>query len=233
VQAPNRDDASGPLRPDAIQIQALAGEIPAAINGEEASRLEAYGGLLQRWNQVHNLTAIRNPAELLTHHLIDSLAALPAIEQAVEQAGLDAGALRFLDAGSGGGLPGIPLAIVRPHWNFTLVDAVQKKVAFLQQAIATLPVPNATARHERLESPTQAPVDVAISRAFSSLEDFVRLTGHRLRPGGIWLAMKGKRPDAELGCLPPTVGRVNVVTLHVPRLSEERHLVVMHQRPPA
>lgn len=228
------------LQPDAAGILSLAAQIPLDLTQAQADQLAAYAHLLTRWNAVHNLTAIRTPAELLTHHLIDSLAALPAIEAALAQNATAPGNLAstqpiFLDAGSGGGLPGIPLAIARPLWRFRLVDAVEKKTAFLQQAIATLRLPGVRARHERLEAapdPTEALADVAISRAFTSLGDFTRLTRHRLQPGGLWLAMKGKRPDAEMGSLPPTVEVVNVVTLHVPRLEEARHLIVMRPRAP-
>lgn len=140
---------------------------------------------------------------------------------------------RVLDVGSGGGLPGIPLAIVRPHWQVTVVDKVQKKVAFLTQARFELGLSNLVCLHARVEDVDAPPFDLIVSRAFSSLEDFVRVSAHLLGRGGWWAAMKGVYPKAELAELEramPDVRVVDVVRLDVPRLNAERHLILL-QRP--
>ncbi|MCS6785986.1 MAG: 16S rRNA (guanine(527)-N(7))-methyltransferase RsmG [Thiobacillaceae bacterium] len=179
-------------------------------------RLLAYVELLVKWNRVYNLTAIDTPARIVTHHLLDSLAILPHLT-----------ATRLLDVGSGAGLPGLPFAVMRPQLEVTLLEASQKKAAFLQQAVITLALANVQvvcARAEDWQRP--APFAGIVSRAFSDLEAFVRATRHLLAPGGRWLAMKGVRPQAELAAL----GSARVVQVHrlqVPGLAAERHLVVL------
>ncbi|MDW8322601.1 MAG: 16S rRNA (guanine(527)-N(7))-methyltransferase RsmG [Burkholderiales bacterium] len=179
-------------------------------------RLLAYVELLVKWNRVYNLTAIDTPARIVTHHLLDSLAILPHLT-----------ATRLLDVGSGAGLPGLPLAVMRPQLEVTLLEASQKKAAFLQQAVITLALANVQvvcARAEDWQGP--APFAGIVSRAFSDLEAFVRATRHLLAPGGRWLAMKGVRPQAELAAL-RSARVVQVHRLQVPGLAAERHLVVL------
>ena len=199
-----------------------------ALPPQALGQLAAYAALLQRWSRVHNLTALEHEDEILSHHLLDCLAIVRPIE---EELGGEAARPRILDAGSGGGLPGIPLAIARPAWQCTLLDAVQKKTAFLEQARIELGLRNVSVRHERLEAPAGETFDAIVSRAFSSLADFTRLTVHRLAPGGRWLAMKGRDPSGEVASLPGSVECLRTITLRVPRLDEERRLVVMRVRP--
>ncbi|RMG55797.1 MAG: 16S rRNA (guanine(527)-N(7))-methyltransferase RsmG [Gammaproteobacteria bacterium] len=181
-----------------------------------AAPLADYLALLARWNRTHNLTAIRDPERMVTHHLLDSLAVLPWIPERG----------RLLDIGSGAGLPGIPLALARPGLEVTLIDSVGKKAAFMQQAVTALGLDNARVVHGRVEDyPEQGAFDTVISRAFSSLAEFTDLSRPLLAPGGRWLAMKGRRPDEELAELPEDVRVLAVHPVAVPGLEAERHLV--------
>lgn len=208
------------LAPAAIAAGAQA--MGVELDEVAAQRLADFGRLLTRWNAVHNLTAIRSPDEVLTHHLLDSLSLVP---QLLRLSG--ARPVRVLDVGAGGGLPGVPLAIVRPEVEVTLVDAVQKKVAFITQAALELRLRNAHARHSRVESLGLPAFPFITSRAFASLADFVSLTRNALAPGGWWLAMKGVYPGAEIAALPSFAQVKEVVELQVPGLDEARHLVLM------
>jgi 16S rRNA (guanine527-N7)-methyltransferase len=211
------------LPPDLDAAAILAGAVPlgVALDEAQAARLIAYAGLLERWNATHNLTAIRGGEAMLTHHLLDSLSLAPRV------AGIGSGApARVLDVGSGGGLPGIVLAIALPQARLTLVDAVRKKCAFLTQAKLELGLVNVEVVHGRVEAIRQPPFDAIVSRALATLAQFVGWTRHLLRPGGCWLAMKGKLPAGELAALPPDL-RATVTPLTVPGLREERHLVEM------
>ena len=191
-----------------------------------ASRLEAYLGLLAKWNAAYNLTAVRGPAQMRLQHLADCLA---VIEPLRRQLGAGEPA-RILDVGSGGGLPGVVLAIADPAWDVTCVDAVGKKVAFVRQVAGELALPNLRAQHARVEALEAAPFDVITSRAFGSLADFVRWTRPRLAARGVWMAMKGRRPDDEIAALPPDVEVFHVEPLTVPSLDAERCLVWMRPR---
>lgn len=212
--------------PAAADIAAGAAELGLVLTAGQADALERYAALLVRWNAVHNLTSIDAAPTILSHHLLDSLAILPPISAIFGQKK----ALRVLDVGSGGGLPGIPLAIARPDWQVTLVDKVQKKVAFLTQAKVELGLRNLTCVHARVEKLEGAPFDLVVSRAFSAIDEFVQLTRTVLAPGGWWAAMKGTVPDGELRRLAqsaPDVRVIDVVRLRVPRLDAERHLVLL------
>jgi len=203
------------------------GDLGLSLSGEAQDKLLRYVALLARWNRTYNLTAIREPERMVTHHLLDSLAALPALDR------LASGrrALSVLDVGSGGGLPGIPMAIARPDWRVTMAEPVQKQGAFLVQAIAELGLANAQAavvRVEDLRAP--APFDVVISRAFAELAAFARAALRHLAPGGRLVAMKGVHPDAELAELPPDVEVEETPALTVPFLEGARHLVIMRCR---
>jgi len=198
------------------------------MSGAQADQLVRFAALLVRWNAVHNLTAISSLASILSHHLLDSLAILPRMSSIFGEK-----KCRVLDVGSGGGLPGIPLAISCPQWQVTVVDKVEKKAAFLTQAKLELGLSNLDCLHARVEDVDAPPFDLIVSRAFSSLEDFVRVSAHLLAPGGWWGAMKGVYPSAELAELAramPDVRVVDVVKLDVPRLNAERHLILL-QRP--
>ena len=189
-------------------------------------QLLRYVALLARWNRTYNLTAIREPERMVTHHLLDCLAVLPALD------GL-AGPRQpaVLDVGSGGGLPGIPIAVARPAWQVTMVEPVQKKGAFLVQAIAELGLGNARAAIVRVEDLRgTAPFDIVISRAFSDLASFAAAALPHVARDGRLVAMKGVHPDAELAELPATVEVVAVPTLDVPFVDGARHLVVMRRR---
>lgn len=178
-----------------------------------------YLALLAKWNRVYNLTAIRGEMKWISHHLLDSLAVVPH---------LPAG--RLVDAGSGAGLPGIPIAFACPERPVTLLDSNQKKGAFLTQASAELALTNVKVVIERAESyrPDHA-FDIVISRAFSSIADFIRLAGHLCSPGGVLAAMKGARPDTEIAQLPDSWKAETIIPLHVPRLDAERHLVMLRK----
>ena len=197
----------------------------------EASQLHAlqrYLELLHRWNRVHNLTAVRDPAQMLTHHLLDCLAVVTPLRRALSPIAADRPSLpRILDVGSGGGLPGVVLSIMEPGWSVTCVDAVAKKVAFVQQVAADLGLDGLSPVHGRVERLTGR-FDVVVSRAFASLADFVRLTRPRLaQPDGVWMAMKGRRPEDEIAALPPDVAVFHVEPLIVPGLDAQRCLVWM------
>jgi len=194
-------------------IAALGLALPA---GAEA-KLLAYLALLEKWNRVYNLTAVRDAERMVSHHLLDSLAALPFFQgEAV------------LDVGSGGGLPGIPLAIARPELQVTLIDSIAKKTAFLLQAKAELGLHNLKVVTGRVEDfRPEARFDVITSRAFSDLKEFVTLTRHLLKPAGCWLAMKGLVPHEEIAYLPDWVKVSANHALLVPGLEASRHLIVL------
>ncbi len=179
--------------------------------------------LLAKWNAAYNLTAVRDPAQMRAQHLADCLA---VVEPLHRQLGDDK-PVRLLDVGSGGGLPGVVLAIAEPLWDVTCVDAVGKKAAFIRQVAGELALPNLHAEHARVETLGAPPFDVVTARAFASLADFTRQTRALLAPTGLWMAMKGKRPDDELAALPSNVKVLHVEPLAVPGLQAERCLVWM------
>jgi 16S rRNA (guanine527-N7)-methyltransferase len=196
------------LTPTAAQVQSLAD----------------YLDLLQRWNATYNLTAVRDRDAMLTQHLADCLAVVkPLLTQGA--------AGRLLDVGSGGGLPGVVLALLAPAWDVTCVDTVGKKAAFIRQVAGQLALPKLHAVHTRVEVMAAPVFDVVTSRAFASLADFTALTKPHLAPNGVWMAMKGKRPDDEIAALPPGVSVFHVEHLQVPGLAAERCLVWMRPAP--
>nr|WP_244618282.1 16S rRNA (guanine(527)-N(7))-methyltransferase RsmG [Rhodoferax sediminis] len=199
---------------------ALGVELDAA----QTDLLLRYLDLIRKWNKVYNLTALRDPAEMLTHHLLDSLAvAAPLRRQTQGQGG------RLLDVGAGAGLPGVVIAICCPELAVTCVDTVAKKAAFVQQVAAGLKLPNLRGLHARVESLTE-PYDVISSRAFASLADFTTWSAGALAPQGVWLAMKGKRPDDEIAALPAAVEVFHVEQLSVPGLDAERCIVWLRKK---
>jgi len=199
------------------QISLAAGLAKLGLNlpDDAQQKLLAFRDLLLKWNKTYNLTALRDPAQAISHHLLDSLAILPHV-----------GDGNLLDVGSGGGLPGIPLAIARPELAVAMVDTVQKKATFLQQASIELGLKNVTVHHARVEE-MQGQYAQISSRAFAEIGLFVSLTRHLLAPGGRWLAMKGVRPDAELKALPADVAVEAILPLSVPGLAAERHLIIL------
>ncbi len=210
---------------DEGQILVGARSLGLSFSEAQAERLVRFARLLLRWNAVHNLTALRNPDEVLTHHLLDSLAILPRLASIFGQR-----AISVLDVGAGGGLPGIPLAVAKPDWRITVLDKVAKKVAFLRQAKLELGLHNVECVHSRAEDFAGRPYDLVLSRAFASLEDFVRVSRHLIAPEGRWAAMKGAYPKAEVEALArafPSVRVEDVVKLDIPRLAAERHLILL------
>ena len=196
------------------------------LSAADDPRLERYLSLLVKWNAAYNLTAVREPAQMRAQHLADCFA---VIEPLRRQLGGDK-PVRLLDVGSGGGLPGVVLAIAEPLWDVTCVDAVGKKAAFVRQVAAELALPNLHAEHARVQTVLAPPFDVITARAFASLADFTRLTRALLAPQGVWMAMKGKRPEDELAALPTEVTSFHVEPLIVPGLQAERCLIWMRKR---
>lgn len=227
-----------PLEKDFRQgLAALA----LVLDDAQVARLLDYLELIQKWTKVYNLTAVRDPSEMLTHHLLDSLAViaplrtqldalravLPTQEEGVAVAAPHAG-LRLLDVGSGAGLPGVVIAICCPELSVDCVDTVAKKAAFIRQVAATLRLSNLHGLHARVEGLTEK-YDVISSRAFASLSDFTRWSAGALAGRGIWLAMKGKYPAEEVAALPVDVTVFHVEQLTVPGLAAERCIVWMRK----
>jgi 16S rRNA (guanine527-N7)-methyltransferase len=186
-------------------------------------RFERYLDLLAKWNTAYNLTAVRNPTQMREQHLADCLAVVAPLRRELGEAST----ARILDVGSGAGLPGVVLALAELDWDVTCVDAVGKKTAFIRQVAGELDLPNLHVEHTRVEKLEATPFDVITSRAFASLSDFTQLTRHLLAKRGMWMAMKGKRPDDEISSLPPDVTMLHVEPLEVPGLAAERCLVWM------
>jgi 16S rRNA (guanine527-N7)-methyltransferase len=225
--------ASQPPHPLSEGLSQGLSTLGMTLSPTQERQLLDYVDLIQKWNKVYNLTAVRDPAEMLTHHLLDSLAVVAPLRRHTHHH-----AARVLDVGSGAGLPGTVLAIVCPELSVTCVDTVAKKAAFIQQAAVTLKLPNLRGVHARVEELKAEPFDIVTSRAFSSLIDFVNLTRFHVKQAvplietgqtgegsGLWLAMKGKHPVDELAALPKDVDVFHVEPLDVPGLGAERCLV--------
>ena len=215
---------SGRLQPCAAQLADGIAALGLALPQETVDRLLAFGELLLKWNKVYNLTAIRNPQEVITHHLLDSLAVLPYLTTVN----------RLADIGSGGGLPGVVLAIVRPALVVSSVETVGKKASFQQQAQIELGLGNFSVLNKRVEqvradSLPGGAAEGVISRAFSSLADFVNLSGHLLAEGGALYAMKGVNPADEVAALPAGWAVAETHALVVPGLDAGRHLLVIRR----
>lgn len=242
-------------------LEAGLHELDLNLSDAQVDQLLAYQDLITRWNKVYNLTAVRDPQEMLTHHLLDSLAAIPALlRQVGRMPGFAAGppqgetapgpgedrgpspsrgndprsggawGPRLLDVGSGGGLPGVVIAITCPQMEVHCVDTVLKKATFIQQVAASLKLPNLRGIHARVESLEAEEgngYDIVCSRAFASLVDFTTWSRAALKPAGVWMAMKGKHPEDELLALPSSVSVFHVEQLKVPGLAAERCIVWM------
>ena len=203
------------------QLETGVADLSLVLPEDAETKLPAYLALLDKWNRVYNLTAVRETERMVSHHLLDSLAIVPYVETG-----------RVLDVGSGGGLPGIPLAIARPDLQVTLIDSVAKKTAFLLQAKAELRLDNVSVVTGRVEAHQDATgFDFITSRAFSDLKEFVTLTRHLLVPGGRWLAMKGLYPHEEIAALPDWVKLRGEHVLTIPHLDATRHLIILEAAP--
>jgi len=207
------------------RLQSAAAQLQLQLPEAAAERLLSFVDLLRRWNSTYNLTAVRDPDEMLVQHLFDCLAVVGPLHHKLTQR-----PARLLDVGSGGGLPGVVLAALMPDLDVTCVDTVGKKAAFIRQAAVELGLRNLHAEHSRVEALHVQPFDVISARAFASLADFVRLTRQHLAEAGIWMAMKGKHPDDEVAALPADVDVFHVEPLTVPELNADRCIVWVRPR---
>lgn len=204
------------------EVASVCSQLGLAASANQIESLSAYLALLARWNKTYNLTAVRDPAGMLTQHLADCLALIGPLQRQLPRG-------RVLDVGSGGGLPGVLIAIMLPSIDVTCVDAVAKKMAFVRQVGGELHLPNLHVAHSRVENLDLPSFDVITSRAFASLMDFTALTASSLAAGGTWLAMKGHRPDEEMAALPSEVDVFHVEPLSVPGLNAHRCLIWMRR----
>ena len=232
------------MRGGEAQLRHGLTELALVLNEAQITHLLDYLGLIQKWTKVYNLTALRDPEEMLTHHLLDSLAVIAPLRRQLTaartgsfppspaetgqgqalRAALPERLIRLLDVGSGAGLPGVVIAICCPDVSVDCVDTVAKKAAFIQQVRATLQLPNLSSVHARVESLTEK-YSVISSRAFASLSDFTGLSSAVLAEQGVWLAMKGKFPDQDIAALPVSVSVFHVEPLAVPGLDAQRCIV--------
>ena len=197
-------------------------QLKLELNDAQIDQLQAFQALIAKWTKVYNLTAVRDPAEMVTHHLLDSLAVIAPLQRHMGEGSL-------LDVGSGAGLPGAVIAICCPEIAVTCVDTVAKKATFIKQVALELKLPNLAGLHARVENIIQ-PFDVICSRAFASLVDFTQWSANALPPTGVWMAMKGKHPMDELAALPPGVEVFHVEQLQVPGLDAERCILWMRKK---
>lgn len=214
-----------------LQQELLLGlrSLDLRLDGAQVELLLDYIGLIEKWNRVYNLTAVREPGEMLTHHVLDSLTVVgPLLRET------DGRPVRLLDVGSGAGLPGVIIAIACPHIEVTCVDTVAKKAAFIQQVSTELALVNLHGLHSRVETldrrKGEEGFDVITSRAFASLVDFVDWSHRALQVGGLWMALKGKHPQAELQALPRGIDVFHVEPIAVPGLKADRCIVWMRDR---
>lgn len=200
------------------QLDTLLAKAGISLTDQQKQQLLGYVGLLDKWNKAYNLTSVRDPKEMLVRHILDSIVVNPFLKGD-----------RFIDVGTGPGLPGIPLAIVRPESHFTLLDSLGKRVRFLRQVQHELKLTNIEPVQSRVEEfPAEPPFDGVISRAFASLQDMISWCHHLPKAKtGRFYALKGIRPDDELAQLPPGIELVSVERLHVPTLDGERHLIIL------
>jgi len=207
---------------EAVTLRAGLAQLRLQLSDQQVSQLLAYQALIAKWTKVYNLTAVRDPAEMVTHHLLDSLASITPLQKQMAQG-------KLLDVGSGAGLPGVVIAICCPAIAVTCVDTVAKKATFIKQVALELRLPNLVGLHARVERINQ-PFDLICSRAFASLVDFTHWSANALAPTGVWFAMKGKHPVDELAALPATVDVFHVEQLQVPGLDAERCAVWMRKK---
>lgn len=203
-------------------LRAGLAQLQLELSDQQIGQLLDYVKLIAKWTKVYNLTAVRDPAEMMTHHLLDSLAVIAPLQRHMTQG-------KLLDVGSGAGLPGAVIAICCPAVSVTCVDTVAKKATFIKQVALELKLPNLTGLHARVENIAE-PFDVICSRAFASLPDFTQWSVSALASGGVWMAMKGKHPADELAALPASIDVFHVEQLKVPGLSAERCVVWMRKK---
>ena len=206
---------------DEATLRAGLVQLHLELSDAQIGQLLNYLKLIAKWTKVYNLTAVRDPAEMMTHHLLDSLAAIPQLQKQMTQG-------KLLDVGSGAGLPGAVIAICCPAINVTCVDTVAKKATFIKQVALELKLPNLAGLHARVENIAQ-PFDVICSRAFASLVDFTQWSASALAPSGVWMTMKGKHPADELAALAADIDVFHVEQLQVPGLDAERCVVWMRR----
>ena len=228
------------MRPLEQALRRGLAELELSLSDSQIGKLLDYLDLIHKWTKTYNLTSVRDPADMLTHHLLDSLAViaplrlrlaeLPGSARPADDGATGAASTRthLLDVGAGAGLPGVVIAICCPDVWVDCVDAVAKKVAFIRHVAGALKLPNLSGLHQRVED-LSGTYRVVSSRAFSSLSDFVRLTHGLLAPDGVWLAMKGKFPEDEISALPGNVGVFRVEQLTVPGLDANRCIVWMRK----
>lgn len=223
---PERGSAATPKDARWQQVAQAGARLGLDLMDADVDRLLAHLGLMERWGRVYNLSAVRGAQEMLSHHLLDCLAVVPALRRHAADR-----PLRVLDVGSGGGLPGVVLAVLQPGWRVTCVDAVAKKAAFIRQVGLELGLGNLVSAHARVEDlSASAPFDLITSRAFASLADFVTLTAPLLVDGGVWAAMKGRVSTDELSACEPTAEVFHVEPIEVPGLDAQRCIVWMRPR---
>ncbi|GHD97382.1 MULTISPECIES: 16S rRNA (guanine(527)-N(7))-methyltransferase RsmG [Pseudocitrobacter] len=199
------------------KLSRLLDEAGISLTDHQKSQLVAYVDMLNKWNKAYNLTSVRDPNEMLIRHILDSIVVAPHLH-----------GQRFIDVGTGPGLPGVPLSIVRPESHFTLLDSLGKRIRFLRQVQHELKLENITPVQSRVEEfPAEPPFDGVISRAFASLTDMVSWCKHLPAENGRFYALKGQRPDDEISQLPTEFSVENIVELRVPHLEGERHLVTI------
>ena len=229
-KTPGRSDTLPDNAP--ARLDAALSLLRLDLDATQRQQLLDHLRLLMRWNAVYNLTAVRDPRHMLEQHLFDCLAIIPPLRDPA-RAGRDhlAPGAVVMDVGSGGGLPGVVIAICAPQVQVHCVDAVAKKVAFLTQCRAELGLPNLHAHHARVEQLRITPVSLAVSRAFASLADFIHLTEALMAPDACWAAMKGVLPQDELAALPASVRLASTITLAVPELDAQRHLLLLARAP--
>lgn len=206
-----------------VTLHAGLGALQLRLSDRQIDQLLAFQAMIAKWTRVYNLTAVRDQQEMMTHHLLDSLAAVLPLQRHLQKLELMQGS-RLLDVGSGAGLPGVVIAICCPAVHVTCVDTVGKKAAFIKQASLALTLPNLSGLHARVENIAQ-PFDVICSRAFASLTDFTNWSVGALAPHGVWMAMKGKQPKSELLALPEKTAVFHVEQLQVPGLDAERCII--------
>ncbi len=216
-----RSERGGCLTSSLAQaLQQGLAHLALPLSDDQQTQLLAFLALLLKWNKVYNLTSVREPEQTLTQHVMDCLAVIPEVLKAYPNK------IDLLDVGSGGGLPSVVFAIACPQWRVTAIDAVAKKAAFIQTVALSLKLNHLVSVHGRVETVTQ-PFDLITCRAFAELADFTHGSAKALKPGGRWLAMKGKFPQAEIDRLPPTVSLEHTQVVNVPGLDAQRCLVWM------
>lgn len=210
--------------PQAAALRQGLSALGLSLGDDQAARLLAYLDLLLKWNKVYNLTALREPDQVLTHHVLDCLAVIRPMTERLPAL------TTVLDVGAGGGLPAVVIALTCPHIQVTAVDTVAKKAAFIQTTAHSLGLSNLKGVHARVEN-VSGPFDLVTSRAFASLLDFTTWSRGALAPHGVWMAMKGRTPDDEIVALPASVAVDHVQALQVPGLDAQRCLVWMRPSP--